>query len=391
MSFDASIYRPLVPVPLLPDEEPSSNLGTPPKFLWLPPARLLVDMRYQREIGDRGRKNIRNIVENFDWGRFTPVVVAPIDGWYYAIIDGQHRSTGVLTHGGIPEVPCIEVDADCAMQARAFIHINGSVTKVTPMQIYHAGISARDPDALKIDQVVTAAGITILKYPKQQNDRKPGETMCAALIGRLIGLHGARAVRLALTGLKKADFGGLITAPVIRGAVEVAVSNPSLSREEGPFIDALGSIRHDSLIMQAEAERLVDRRPQTLIYRDLLKAEMVRRIAPAKVAAVVEAHTPAELALISGLAALVDLSTEELTAETRKPLISHKRFQAFYLLHTAIGRSLSSIGVLFRMDRTSIAHAVKSVERWREDDKFDARIEGLATRARCLVSEEAAA
>ena|ERR1700686_5427879 len=55
--------------------------------------KLVVDTTYQREIGRCGAANVQQIAENFDWSKFAPVIVAPIEGGQFAIVDGQHRTT----------------------------------------------------------------------------------------------------------------------------------------------------------------------------------------------------------------------------------------------------------------------------------------------------------
>ena len=36
--------------------------------------------------------HLRRIAEQFDWRLFAPVIVAPIEGGLFAVIDGQHRT-----------------------------------------------------------------------------------------------------------------------------------------------------------------------------------------------------------------------------------------------------------------------------------------------------------
>ncbi len=86
---------------------PQSELapGPAPVLLWIEIQNFVVDTEYQREIGKRGRQNIRLIAENFDWSKFAPIIVAPIEGGLYAIVDGQHRTTAAMIRG-FEKVPC---------------------------------------------------------------------------------------------------------------------------------------------------------------------------------------------------------------------------------------------------------------------------------------------
>src|SRR6266550_4097499 len=67
--------------------------GPAPFLEWIETSRLVVDVTYQREIGRRGAVNVNQIAENFDWSKFAPVIVAPVEGGHFAIVDGQHRTT----------------------------------------------------------------------------------------------------------------------------------------------------------------------------------------------------------------------------------------------------------------------------------------------------------
>jgi hypothetical protein len=70
--------------------------GPAPQLLWIEIKDLVIDPSYQRHIGKRGAANIRQIAENFDWSKFAPVIIAPIEGGQYAVVDGQHRTTAAL-------------------------------------------------------------------------------------------------------------------------------------------------------------------------------------------------------------------------------------------------------------------------------------------------------
>ena len=59
-----------------------------PILQWIETDRLVVDTEYQREIGRRGATNVIQIAEHFDWSKFAPVIVAPIEGGRFAIVDG---------------------------------------------------------------------------------------------------------------------------------------------------------------------------------------------------------------------------------------------------------------------------------------------------------------
>ena len=47
---------------------------------WVDLDRLSIDEDYQRPLATRNWSNIRRIAGAFDWARFTPVMVAPMEG-----------------------------------------------------------------------------------------------------------------------------------------------------------------------------------------------------------------------------------------------------------------------------------------------------------------------
>ena len=66
--------------------------GPAPFLEWIEINKLVVDVTYQREIGRRGAANVNQIAENFDWSKFAPVIVAPVEGGHFAIVDGLSLS-----------------------------------------------------------------------------------------------------------------------------------------------------------------------------------------------------------------------------------------------------------------------------------------------------------
>jgi len=175
---------------------PQSDLGIAGKLKWLNLGLLRIDPRYQRPIGARGRKNIRHIVEEFDWSLFSPIVVAGRPNGFFAIIDGQHRAIAAWTHGGIHEVPCLIIVGDERAEARAFAIINGQVTAVTPTQIHAARVMAGEPAALELDKVCQAAGVTVLRTPR--GAYKVGETFAIGALETCLSKFGRDTLITAL-------------------------------------------------------------------------------------------------------------------------------------------------------------------------------------------------
>lgn len=200
---------------------PAVDLGIPGEVAWIRLGLLRIDPRYQRPIGARGRKNIRHIVEEFDWSLFSPLVVARRPGGIYAIIDGQHRAIAAWTHGGIVDVPCLIIEGDERAEARAFAIINGQVTAVLPTQIHAARVMAGEPRALEIDEICSAAGAKLLRTAK--GAYKAGETFAIGALESCLEKYGRDTLITALQCVTETDEGnpGFLSKPYIMGFCDV--------------------------------------------------------------------------------------------------------------------------------------------------------------------------
>jgi hypothetical protein len=102
-------------------EKPKSvSAGAAPMLQWLKITDLVVDPAYQRPIVGKGRQNVDRIALAFSWSCFAPVVVSPVAGGKFAIIDGQHRTTAA-TLVGFESVPCQIVIAAKEEQANEMV------------------------------------------------------------------------------------------------------------------------------------------------------------------------------------------------------------------------------------------------------------------------------
>jgi ParB-like chromosome segregation protein Spo0J len=71
-----------------------------------------------------------------------PVVVSPVEGGKFAIIDGQHRATSAALMG-FDSVPCQIVIAAREKQVAAFKAINGTTTPISQMALHAAALVAK--------------------------------------------------------------------------------------------------------------------------------------------------------------------------------------------------------------------------------------------------------
>lgn len=216
--------RPILPVTDVAVVKPAgpSDVGSAPQLQWIKIADLVVDETYQRSMSLAGRRNVRAIAEGFRWAAFSPVIVSPVVGGQFAIVDGQHRTTAAALCG-FESVPCQVVIASANEQAVAFRRINGNTTKIHPMHMFHAAVASGDPEAVAAMDVAKEAGVTILRSPTKISELKPGQTCSFGAIVSGVKTHGRETVLLSLRALRGPgnDVRGLLVAPIIKAAGNV--------------------------------------------------------------------------------------------------------------------------------------------------------------------------
>jgi hypothetical protein len=188
---------------------------------WIEAGKLVVDGAYQREIGRRGRLNVQFIAEHFDWSKFAPVIVAPVEGGLYAIVDGQHRTTAAMLRK-IKEVPCQVVQADRAQQAAAYAAVNGNITKTTPQQLFHARLTAGNKDAEALANVCAAGGVEIIRRNVVLGKMGVGQTQAVGALQRCLRDYGRDTLITALQCITQTSDGnaGFVRATIIEGLCE---------------------------------------------------------------------------------------------------------------------------------------------------------------------------
>jgi len=204
------------------------SAGAKPRLQWTAISLLRIDPAYQREVLRAGEKNILNIAQNFEWAKFTPVIVAELKGDLFAIIDGQHRTIAAALRG-MKDVPCQVVDADPRKQAEAFVAVNGSVTAMTKLQLHVARVAAAEPKALALDQVCAEADVTICRYPVPGNKMKPGETLAVGSLQSLFDKYGRETLVAALSCITRTRKGnpGMIRAAIVEALCVVLEAEPA--------------------------------------------------------------------------------------------------------------------------------------------------------------------
>lgn len=263
-AIDVSDYAPL---------KPPETFGAAPQLQWLQIALLVVDDSYQREITDEGRTKVRRIAAEFDWDRFAPVVVAPIVGGRYAIVDGQHRTTSAQL-AGFDSVPCSIILADRRKQAIAFDAINGNVTRVTPAQRFRAMVAAGDVEALRIDAVCSRAGVRVrVSNAKRRADILPGDTFAFAAIRTSVLKYGDDTVETALRCIvTSADGeGGWLSATPIRAISAALHDHPEWLKSRR----LLAAFRVFNVDQAARAAAAESQTRKGVVAADILRGKVV--------------------------------------------------------------------------------------------------------------------
>src|SRR5215203_1180793 len=243
-------------------EKPSSkDPGPAPMLQWIKIADLVVDPTYQRPIVGKGRKNVDRIARSFSWSCFAPVVVAPIEGGKFAIIDGQHRTTAAALVG-FETVPCQVVIAARTEQAAAFKAINGITTPISPMALQAAALVAREPWAVDVANACACAGVELLRYPVPSDKQSPGQTMAVGAIAQCLKRYGPETMVTALQCVTETSNNrpGMLSARIIKALCRVLDENRTWRDSGTALLDCfdhidLGEIQAASAV-EAAARRV---------------------------------------------------------------------------------------------------------------------------------------
>jgi hypothetical protein len=202
------------------------SAGAAPMLQWVSISDLVVDPSYQRPIIGKGRKNVDQIAHSFSWSCFAPVVVSPVEGGKFAIIDGQHRTTAAAL-AGIDTVPCQVVIAVQEEQAAAFKAINGITTAISPMALQAAALVAKEPWAVEMADVCSRAEVDLLRYPVPMDKQSPGQTMAVGALNQCLKSYGADTLITALQCVTQTSNNqpGMLSARVIKALCAVLHEN----------------------------------------------------------------------------------------------------------------------------------------------------------------------
>jgi hypothetical protein len=191
--------------------EPAALNSTKPRFEWVDPGTLFVEETYQRGIAESSLTMIRKIVGRWNWAHIKPPVCVKDAKGRLVVLDGQHTAIAAISHGGIPKIPVMIVEADTVQaRATAFISQNRDRIALTPMHIHYAALAAGDEVAVAVNEACRKSGASILRYPRgSQGVYKIGETFGIGVISRIIktvGAHQGSRVLKVLIDAKRAPL-----------------------------------------------------------------------------------------------------------------------------------------------------------------------------------------
>jgi hypothetical protein len=253
--------------------------GAAPMLQWVEIGSLVIDERYQRPLNPRNWAAIRRIAAEFRWSRFSPVLVAPIEGGRFAVIDGQHRAHAAAL-AGHRSVPAQVVQMPEAEQARAFGAVNGAVIKLTSLALYKAALGAGEDWAVAVDAACREAGCRMLTYPMGANTRAPGDLQCVRLVRRWIAEGKAGTLARALRALKASETGADagIWGERFLDAWVVAVENSDAASEAALAAD-LDAVDLDEVEKRAAArQRELRRAGQAAKASDVLGSYLLEAL-----------------------------------------------------------------------------------------------------------------
>jgi hypothetical protein len=255
----------------------STSPGAVPMLQWLKIEDLVVDPAYQRPIVGNGCRNVDRIAREFSWSCFAPVVVSPVEGGKFTIIDGQHRTTSAAILG-IESVPCQIVIADLSAQAAAFKAINRTITPISQMALHAAALVANEPWAVQIAHVCACAQVELLRYPVPIGKQSPGQTMAVGAMTQCLKYYGEATLITALQCVTQTanNQPGALRARTIKALCDVLHRNPDWRESGLSLLEAFDSIDIMSLQEDSAFDAAAKKVGRVQVMSERIQAELCR-------------------------------------------------------------------------------------------------------------------
>lgn len=177
-----------------------------PTLVWLEISSLVVDHRYQREITPAGSRAIQKIAESFTWAKFEPILATCVEGFRFAIVDGQHRVHAAAVCG-LSHVPAMVVPMSLTEQALGFAAVNRDRIRIDNMHIYRAELAAGDRNAIAARDAVLNANCRLATANSSSLLKKPGVIYAVGLIRKMVRQGEAEAVTAGLRAIRESEAG----------------------------------------------------------------------------------------------------------------------------------------------------------------------------------------
>lgn len=192
----------------MPEHTFNQPVGTLPILQYMPPAQLLVDATYQRELETRtSKKLIAEIAEEWDWTLCLPLVVSRRPDQSFYVVDGQHRHAAALKRGDIQVLPCVIFAAGSVeLEAQTFVRLNKKRRPISKLDEFRAAIASGDPEATQISLALAEANLTVAKNTNPSS-WQPGDVANIAGVERAWRDYGPEASSLALQVVSRAFDG----------------------------------------------------------------------------------------------------------------------------------------------------------------------------------------
>ncbi|WP_439604536.1 DUF6551 family protein [Shinella sp.] len=235
-------------------EAVSSDLGKKPELMWVSMERIRVDHNYQREIRPQ---RVAQILREFNWAHFQPVMLAEQEDGTFSVFDGQHRVAAARAHPEVSEIPAAVVRvAGSKEEADAFLGVNINRTAVTTVEKFWAGIEAGNEAMLRVQAVLARAGCEVI----QAAGVKPAsnKTNAVTAVERSIRTYGEAATVEACKALAAAWSGdtGALGAIYIQALARLFRNNKGAISHER-MVQKLRASDRKTLAAQAETLRKI--------------------------------------------------------------------------------------------------------------------------------------
>ncbi len=186
--------------------------GAPGVFRWLHKTDLKLDLSYQREKVSKDK--VLEIAANWSWPEFGAISIGwrPQTGEYF-IVDGGHRWRASQYRASIVKLPCMVFESEGPKEeAELFIDAGKKRSNITAYQLFHAAVTAEDPNALATQQLLA-------NYEMEATQDLPSKYKLNAIstLRKQVSRDPDRAEKVLSIALQMCEENEFITASLLRG------------------------------------------------------------------------------------------------------------------------------------------------------------------------------